>query len=116
MSTKTAIAKVSRLDADIEALRTRLESKLAERESILAELIADGEAIRAALGLVEAPEAPEDRPVALATGRAFTEEEILDIRTRNAAGTSQSALARHYGVSQPTIFGIVRRRTYKDVA
>lgn len=46
----------------------------------------------------------------------LTEAEVLTIRRRYAAGgVSQSALAREYGLSQPSIGKIVRRETWTHI-
>lgn len=46
----------------------------------------------------------------------LTEQNVRDIRTRYAAGTSQDDLGKQYGVSQRTVSLIVRRETYTNVA
>jgi len=46
----------------------------------------------------------------------LTEEDIRDIRRRAGKGKSQRALAREYGVSEGTIWGIIHRKTWKHVA
>jgi hypothetical protein len=41
--------------------------------------------------------------------------DVASIRRRCAAGESQSSVGRSYGLSQPTISGIVNRRNWKGV-
>lgn len=45
----------------------------------------------------------------------LTESAVLDIRARVAAGETQHALAREYGVSQVAVCFIVKRKTWKHV-
>lgn len=45
----------------------------------------------------------------------LTEEDVLEIRRRVAAGASQAAVARDYGVGQPTVSKIIRRTRWKHV-
>jgi hypothetical protein len=42
----------------------------------------------------------------------LTESQVLDIRRRVAAGDSQGAIAREYGVSQPAISRIMKRENW----
>lgn len=46
----------------------------------------------------------------------LTEEDVIAIWRRAAAGERQKLLADEYGVSQPTVSDIVRRRTWRHVA
>ena len=46
--------------------------------------------------------------------RRLTAAQVREIR-RRAADESQSALAREFGISQPAVYQIVRRESYKDV-
>jgi DNA-binding transcriptional regulator YiaG len=117
--TDTTLAKVAKLDTDIEALRARLAAKLDEREAILAELVADGEAIRQALGIGISAEpatpAPQERLAPV--GKLLTDEQVREIRRLYGhQGMSQSALARRFGLSQPSIHRIIKGLTYKEVA
>lgn len=45
----------------------------------------------------------------------LTDAKVRDIRRRAAAGETQRALAREYGVTQPAIMQVVRRRTWKHI-
>jgi NUMOD4 motif-containing protein/HNH endonuclease len=45
----------------------------------------------------------------------FTAQQIRAIRRKYAAGDTQVKLAREFGVSGPTIGGIVRRKTYRNI-
>jgi DNA-binding MarR family transcriptional regulator len=46
----------------------------------------------------------------------LTEAQVTEIRQRYAAGgISQSALAREYGLNQPTVGEIVRREIWKHI-
>ena len=45
----------------------------------------------------------------------LTEANVVEIRARNAAGESQAALARSFGVSVGAIAGIVHRRNWRHV-
>lgn len=47
--------------------------------------------------------------------RRLTAAQVKEIRRRHAAGESQSALAREFGIKQPSIYAIVRRQSCKDV-
>jgi hypothetical protein len=49
------------------------------------------------------------------TGRVLTDDQVRQIRALHAGGMSQSALGRRFGISQPSIFKIVRRISYTDV-
>ena len=111
--TDAALAKVARLDGDIAALRARLEAKLDERQTLLNDLLADGEAIRMAISAE--PIAPL---VAVSNStRTLAEDQVREIRALHASGTlSQGAIARRFGLSQPSVNAIVNRRSYKDVA
>ncbi len=47
----------------------------------------------------------------------LTEKDVISIRFRYAAkNISQSALAREYGISQPSIHGILHMKTWKHLA
>lgn len=106
--------KVARLDADIASLRDRLDSKLDERQKLLSTLLAQGNAIR---GTVAAQVATVVHANTLATtGRNLTEDQVREIRRLHAQGVSQTALGKRFGLSQPSIYKIVRRQSYQDVA
>lgn len=45
-----------------------------------------------------------------------TTDAVIDIRTRFLLGESQSALARHFEISQSMVFKIVHRKSWKHVA
>jgi len=49
------------------------------------------------------------------TKRKYTDDQIIDIRTRYADGESQSTLADEYDTTQPYISKIVLGREYADV-
>ena len=114
MSTTKTLARLARIDSDIESLRARLEVKLGEREAILAELIAEGEAIRMAIS--PEPVAPAAENLRIASLPRLTEDQVREIRALYKTGLSQGAIARRFGLSQPSVHAIVRRRSYKDVA
>ncbi len=46
----------------------------------------------------------------------LTDQAVLEIRRRRAAGESLSALCRAFGISAPTVCDIMARRTWKHVA
>ena len=108
------LAKVARLDADIAALQTRLNAKLDERRALLTSLVDQGNALQAQ---VAAQVQAMARASTMATfGRALTDDQVREIRRLHKANVSQSELGRRYGLSQPSIYKIVRRETYQDVA
>lgn len=47
--------------------------------------------------------------------RRLTPEQAQEIRRRHAAGESQSALGRRYGISQAAIWLIIERVSYREV-
>ena len=47
--------------------------------------------------------------------RRLTPAQVKEIRRRHKGGESQSALAREYGISQPSIYAILNRQSYKDI-
>ena len=47
--------------------------------------------------------------------RLLTAGQVRTIRRRVAAGDSQRQVAADYGISQPAIYAIVNRYTYKNV-
>jgi len=109
-----ALARVAKIDAEVAALQERLDSRLTERRMLLAGLIADGEQVRSDV-------AQQVRTVAHAnalavTGRTLTDDQVREIRRLHAAGVSQTALGKRFGISQPSIYKIVRRQSYQDVA
>jgi hypothetical protein len=109
-----ALARVARIDAEVATLTERLDSRLTERRIILAGLIADGEQVRTDV-------AAQVRTVAHATalattGRTLTDDQVREIRRLHAAGVSQTALGKRFGISQPSVFKIVRRVSYQDVS
>ena len=86
---------------------------LTERRVILAGLITDGEQLRSDV-------AEQVRTVAHAnslavTGRTLTDDQVREIRRLHAQGVSQTALGKRFGISQPSVFKIVRRVSYQDV-
>jgi hypothetical protein len=108
-----ALARISKIDAEVAALTERIDNRLTERRQLLAALIQDGETLRGEV-------AEQVRAVAHAdafaqTGRVLTDDQVREIRRLHAAGISQSALGRRFGISQPSIFKIVRRLSYTDV-
>ena len=48
-------------------------------------------------------------------GHRITASEVIDLRKQYAEGASQYALARLFGISQPTVSQIVRRKTWEHV-
>ena len=113
MATTNTTAKLARVDAEIASLRDRLDNKLTERRELLSTLITNGEALRAEVNnevytLAQATTLAE-------TGRCLTADQVREIRKLNKAGVSQSALGRRFGLSQPSIYKIVKRQSYQDV-
>lgn len=107
------VEKVQRLDAEIAALNVKLMALVDRRKALLDVMIEEGNRIAA--------EAQATMSVARAanyvsSGRSFSDEQIKSIRAAWSDGESQCALARRYGVSQPTIFKIVKRQAYQHVA
>ena len=47
--------------------------------------------------------------------RALTDDQVREVRRRNAAGESQNALAKEFGISQPSMRAVCLRETYRDV-
>lgn len=45
----------------------------------------------------------------------LTEAQVLEIRDRYAAGESGSALGREFGISQPNVVDICKRRTWRHI-
>jgi len=108
-----ALARIGRIDAEIATLQERLDARLTERRMLLLDLVQEGEHIRSDV-------AEQVRSVAHAeafaqTGRVLTDDQVREIRRLHASGVSQSALGRRFGISQPSIFKIVRRISYTDV-
>jgi hypothetical protein len=108
-----ALARIGRIDAEVATLTERIDNRLTERRALLAALIQDGESLRGEV-------AEQVRTVAHAdafaqTGRVLTDDQVREIRRLHATGVSQSALGRRFGISQPSIFKIVRRISYTDV-
>jgi hypothetical protein len=108
-----SLARIGRIDAEIASLQERLDARLTERRMLLLDLIQEGEHIRTDV-------AEQVRSVAHAeafaqTGRVLTDDQVREIRKLHASGVSQSALGRRFGISQPSIFKIVRRISYTDV-
>ena len=59
----------------------------------------------------------KNRPRGERNGSAkLTEKLVIEIRARVAAGDSQRAIAAAYGISHPTVGGIVARKTWAHVA
>jgi sigma54-dependent transcription regulator len=108
-----ALAKVAKLDAEIGTLHDRLESKLIERRTLLAALIQDGEHLRGEVA--EHVRSVTHAASIAATGRLLTDDQVREIRRLWAQGRSQSALGRQFGLSQPSIYKIVRGLSYQDV-
>lgn len=109
-----ALARVARLDAEIVTLHARLNAKLTERRMLLAGLVSDGEALRT--DVAEQVRTVTHGHAMAATGRMLTDDQVREIRRLHAAGVSQTALGRRFGLSQPSIYKIVRRLSYQDVA
>ena len=63
----------------------------------------------------------DDKPALSSAGKAgggrrrLTPEQAQEIRRRHAAGESQSALGRRYGISQAAIWQIIERVSYREV-
>jgi len=113
-TTARTLAKLAKLEGDIVALKGRLDAKLSERQALLATLTAQGQALQSN---VAAQVATITQANTLATtGRNLTDDQVREIRRLFAGGMSQSALGRRFGISQPSIFKIVRRQSYQDVA
>jgi len=108
-----ALARVARIDAEIATLQQRLDDRLSERRVLLLNLIEDGEAVRT--DVAEQVRTVTHASALAATGRTLTDDQVREIRRLNAAGVSQTALAKRFGISQPSVFKIVRRRSYVDV-
>jgi DNA-binding NarL/FixJ family response regulator len=114
MNSARTLTKLAKLEDDIVALKGRIDAKLNERQLLLASLAAQGTALQ---NNVAAQVAVLTQANTLATtGRNLTDDQVRDIRRLFAGGMSQSAIARKYGLSQPSIFKIVRRQSYQDVA
>jgi hypothetical protein len=108
-----ALARIGKIDAEVAALTERIDTRLTERRALLAALIQDGESLRGEV-------AEQVRAVAHAdafaqTGRLLTDDQVREIRRLHGQGVSQSALGRRFGLSQPSIFKIVRHLSYTDV-
>lgn len=58
----------------------------------------------------------KDRVVVRSSRALLTNEQVLDIRARYAAGETQVALGKEFGVSNDCIHLIVTNRAYKDLA
>ena len=56
---------------------------------------------------------PIQRPFSKA--RALTDDQVREVRRRNAAGETQYALSKEFGISQPSLRACIRRETYRDV-
>ena len=50
------------------------------------------------------------------TNAIFSTAAVLEIRKRAAAGETLAALGRDYGIRRQTIWAIVRRQNWKEVA
>lgn len=112
------VNKLDRLNREVDALSTKLFAKLDERQALVDQITAESEQLRAAVNLSLAA-SHSHTPVSRIPdeqGRRFTDEQIREIRGAYKRGESQSSIARRYGVSQPTIFHIVKRSTYREVA
>jgi acyl-CoA reductase-like NAD-dependent aldehyde dehydrogenase len=120
--TTTPEKRVERLDKEIEALKIKLAEKCNERAAAINEIIAAAEQdlreLKAQFRPVHTSTSGK-RGVAKGTpnhnARRFTAEQVKEMRKLYKAGTSQAELSRTYGVPQPTISLIVRRKTYADV-
>ena len=51
----------------------------------------------------------------MAGKRKMTDEQVVEIRERHAAGETQKALADEFGLAQPVLGYLVRGITYSDV-
>lgn len=109
-----ALARLARLDDEIATLHGRITEKLATRRQLLAAMVADGDRQQADL-------TDQVRTLAQAsnlanTGRVLTAEQVREIRQAHKNGESQGAIARRYGLAQPSVHKIVHRLSYRDVA
>ena len=109
-----SVAKLTRLDDQIDALRDRLNAKLDERKAVLDAMVSNGETIRAEAS-ANGKMALSQANTFLETGRMFTNAQIREIRKAHAKGESQHSIGQRYGVSQPTIHRIIYRLSYRDV-
>lgn len=58
---------------------------------------------------------PVSNNAKLSKNAKFTAQQVKNIRNKWNKGTSQNALAKKYKISQPVVFDIVHRRTYRSV-
>ena len=113
--TERALAKVARLDARHQAsLRDRLDARLNERRLILAGLIA--QTVRSSYLRIRGSTQPHSGIQPRHHWPSADRRAGARIRRLHTTGVSQCELARRFGVSQPSIFKIVRRQSYRDVA
>lgn len=113
MSAANPLAKLARIDADIASLRDRLNARIDERQALLANLVAEGQNLKA--NVAAQVQAATRASVLASTGRLLTDEQVREIRRLHAAGMSQAAIGRKVGLSQPSIYKIVRHQSYQDV-
>ncbi len=108
-----ALGRIARIDAEVATLQERLDNRLTERRMLLAGLIADGEQVRS--DVAEQVRTVQHAHALAVSGRTLTDDQVREVRRLHAAGVSQTALGRRFGISQPSIFKIVRHISYTDV-
>jgi len=114
MTKLSTLDKVARLDADIASLRARLDAKIDERAVLLGSLVAQCQTVKNAVAAQV--QAVTHANALVTTGRILTADQVREIRRLHASGVSQTALGKRFGISQPSVFKIVRRQSYQDVA
>jgi predicted DNA binding protein len=113
MTTIKLIARLSRLDNEVETLKARLTAKLDQRDAVVTELIRWGTEQRDQANAVASVTQGLNWAT---TGRTLTEDQVRAIREAYKRGQSQTSLAKQYGLSQPSVHKIVHRQSYADVA
>ena len=112
-STTKLIARLARLDGEVEALKAKLTTKLDMRDAVVSELIRWGTEQRDTANAVASVTQGLNWAT---TGRTLNEDQVRAIRAAYKAGQSQTSLAKQYGLSQPSVHKIVHRQSYADVA
>jgi predicted DNA binding protein len=112
-STTKLVARLARLDNEVETIKAKLTAKLDQRDAVVQELIRWGTEQRDTANAVASVTQGLNWA---ATGRTLTEDQVRAIRAAYKAGQSQTSLAKQYGLSQPSVHKIVHRQSYADVA